>query len=55
MEKQVVLTSLFNRKPVKAVKDRRYAFRLSSSTDEPYSVVLNFLKFVNDLLGTASV
>ena len=54
MEKQVVLTSLSNRKPVKAVKDRRYAFRLRSSTDEPYSVVLNFLKFVNELLRTAS-
>ena len=28
--------------------------KLRSSTDEPYSVVLNFLKFVNELLRTAS-
>ena len=54
-EKQFVFNSLFNRKPVRSVKYGRYVIRLRSSTDEPYSVVLNFLKFVNDLLGTASV
>ena len=46
--------SLFNRKPVKSVKDGRYMIRLRSSTDEPCSVVLNLLKFVNELLRTAS-
>ena len=39
---------------MKSVKDRRYVIRLRSSTDEPCSVVLKFLKFVNDLLRTAS-
>ena len=48
------LYSLFNRKPVKSVKDRRYVIKLWSSTDEPCSIVLNFLKFVNELLRTAS-
>ena len=46
--------SLFNRKPVKSVKDGRYMIRLRGSTGEPCSVVLNFLKFVNELLRTAS-
>ena len=45
---------MFDRKPVKSVKDGRYVIRLRSSTDEPCSVVLNFLKFVNELLRTAS-
>ena len=48
-EKHFVFNSLFNRKPVKGVKGRRYLFRLRSSTDEPCSIVLNFLKFVNEL------
>ena len=39
---------------MKSVKDRRYVIRLRSLTDEPCSIVLNFLKFVNDLLRTAS-
>ena len=45
---------MFNRKPVKSVKDGRYVIRLRNSTDEPCSVVLNFLKFVNELPRTAS-
>ena len=45
---------MFNKKPVKSVKDGRYMIRLRSSTDEPYRVVLNFLKFVNELLRAAS-
>ena len=45
---------LFNRKPVKSVKDGRYVIKLRSSTDEPCSIVLNFSKFVNELLRTAS-
>ena len=49
-----VFNSLFNRKPVKSVKDGRYVIRLRTSTDKPCSVVLNFLKFVNELLKTAS-
>ena len=49
-----VFNSLFNRKPVKSVKDGRYVIRLRTSTDKPCSVVLNFLKFVNELLRTAS-
>ena len=53
-EKQFVLNSLFNRKPVKSVNDVIYMIRLRSSTDEPCGVVLNFLKFVNELLRTAS-
>ena len=44
-EKQFAFNSLFNRKPVKSVNKPR------SSTDEPCSVVLNFFKFVNELLG----
>ena len=51
-EKQFVFNSLFNRKPVKIVKDGRYVIKLKSSTDEPCSIVLNFLKFVNELLRT---
>ena len=39
---------------MKSVKDARYVIRLRSSTDEPCSVVLNLLKFVNELLRTAS-
>ena len=39
---------------MKSVKDRRYVVKLRSSTDEPPSIVLNFLKFVNELLRTAS-
>ena len=39
---------------MKSVKDGRYVIRLRSSTDEPRSVVLNFLKFVRELLKTAS-
>ena len=39
---------------MKSVKDGGYVIELSSSTDEPCSVVLNFLKFVNELLRTAS-
>ena len=45
--------SLFNRKPMKSVKDGRYMIRLRSSANEPCSVVVNFLKFVNELLRTA--
>ena len=44
---QFVFNSLFNRKPMKSVKDGRYMIKLRSSTDEPCSVVPNFLKFVN--------
>ena len=39
---------------MKSVKDRRSMITLKSSTDELCSVVLNFLKFVNELLRTAS-
>ena len=39
---------------MKSVKDERYVIKLRSSTDEPRSIVLNFLKFVNELLRTAS-
>ena len=39
---------------MKSVKDGRFVIRLRSLTDEPCSVVLNFLKFVNELLRTAS-
>ena len=39
---------------MKSVKDGRYVIRLRSSTDEPCSVVLNFLKFVIELLRAAS-
>ena len=39
---------------MKGVKDRRRMIRHNSSTDEPCSVVLNFLKFLNELLRTAS-
>ena len=39
---------------MKSVKDGRYVIKLRSSTDEPCSVVLNFLKIVNELLRTAS-
>ena len=39
---------------MKSVKDGRYVIKLRSSTDEPCSVVLNFLKFVNELLRTVS-
>ena len=53
-EKQFVFNSLFNKKQVKSVKDRRYVIKLRSSSDEPCSIVLNFLKFVNELLRTAS-
>ena len=53
-EKQFVFNCLFNRKPVKSVKDGRYVTKIRSSTDEPCSVVLNFLKFSNELLRTAS-
>ena len=52
--KQFALISLFNRKPVKDMKNRRYIIRHRSSTDESCSIVLNFLKFVNELLRTAS-
>ena len=45
---------MFNRKPVKSVKDGRYVIKLRSSTDELRSIVVNFLKFVNELLRTAS-
>ena len=55
METQFLFNSLFNRKPVKSVKDGRYVIKLRSSTDEPCRVVLNFLKFVkNELLWAAS-
>ena len=50
-EKQFVFNSLFNRKPVKSVKDRRYVIKLRSSTDEPCSIVLNFLKFKLNFLN----
>ena len=53
-EKQSVFSSLFNRNQEKSVKDGRYIIRLRSLTDEPCSIVLNFLKFVNELLRTAS-
>ena len=53
-EKQFVINSLFNGKPVKGVKDKRYMIRFRSSTDEPCSVVWKFLRFVNELLRTAS-
>ena len=53
-EKQFVFNSLFIRKPVKSVKDGIYVIRLRSSPDEPCSIVLNFLKFVNELLRTVS-
>ena len=36
------------------MKDGRYVIKLRSSTDEPCSIVLNFSKFVNELLRTAS-
>ena len=39
---------------MKSVKDGRYVIKLRSSTDESCRVVLNFLKFVNELLRTAS-
>ena len=39
---------------MKSVKDGRYVIKLRSLTDEPCSIVLNFLKFVNDLLRKAS-
>ena len=39
---------------MKSVKDGKYVIKLRSSTDEPCSVLLNFLKFVNELLRTAS-
>ena len=39
---------------MKSVKDERYVIKFRSSTDEPCSIVLNFLKFVNELLRTAS-
>ena len=39
---------------MKSVKDGRYMIRFRSSTDEPCIVALNFLKFVNELLRTAS-
>ena len=39
---------------MKCVKDGRYVIKLRSSSDEPCNVVLNFLKFVNELLRTAS-
>ena len=45
---------MFKRRPVKCVKDGRYMIRLRSSTDEPRSIVLDSLKFVNELLRTAS-
>ena len=41
---------MFKRKPAKIVKDGKYTIRLRSSTDETCSVVLNFLKFVTELL-----
>ena len=53
-EKQFVFNSVFNRRPAKSVKDGGNMIRLRSSTDEPCSVILNFLKFVNELLRTAS-
>ena len=49
-----VFNSLFNRKPVKSVKDGRSVIKLRSATDKPCSIVLNYLKFVNELLRTAS-
>ena len=36
------------------MKIEKDGIRFRSSTDEPYRVVLNFLKFVNELLRTAS-
>ena len=45
---------MFNGKPVKSVKDGRCMIRLRSSTDELCRVVLNFSKFVNELLRTAA-
>ena len=45
-----MFNSLFNWKPVKSVKDGSYVTKLRSSTDEPCSIVLNFLMFVNELL-----
>ena len=39
---------------MKGVKDKRYMIRFRSSTDEPCSVVWKFLRFVNELLRTAS-
>ena len=53
-EKQFAFNSLFNRKPVKNVKDRRYVVRSRKLKDDSCSVVLNFLRFVNEPLRTAS-
>ena len=39
---------------MESVTDGRYVIKLRSSTDEPCSIVLNFFKFVNELLRTAS-
>ena len=39
---------------MKSVKDGRYVIKLRGSTDEPCSIVLNLLKFVNELLRTVS-
>ena len=39
---------------MKSVKDGRDVIKLKSSTDKPCSMVLNFLKFVNELPRTAS-
>ena len=41
-EKQFTFNSLFNREPVKDVKDKRDVIRLRSSTDEPCGVVGTF-------------
>ena len=43
-KKQFVFNSLFNRKPVKSVKDGRYVIKLRSSIDKPCSIVLNFFE-----------
>ena len=37
-----------------SVKDGKDVIKLMSSTDESCSIVLNFLKFVNEMLRTAS-
>ena len=43
-KKQFVFNSVFNRKPVKSVKDGRYVIKFRSSTDEPCIVALNIYK-----------
>ena len=53
-EGQFIVYSLFNRQPVEGTKERSDMGRLTTAKNETCSMILNFLKLLQKILGASS-